>query len=504
MSLFSRFFGLEQPTEKAISLVRIMTLIMPTFAATFTISTTFWMIYIAESLGGGDYIAGLTIVSSLVILQLIVQTLFDYPTGALGDHIGQRFVIASAMLCYGASYWITSISDATSPIVYFALIYVLNGLGQSQESGAWGAWFDNNYRVAMPHDKDRKMYGVMSGRMGMVFQVVSTLVLLPGSWLALLYGRTWVFKVQAIVSVLLCLVVLRYVRDFPEAERIREEQNSSSGGYLTVLGDGLRFLVSDKFVFLTILGGVIIYATGTLWWQLLLFPFYFTYLLTDVAVAAYRTIAFVPNVAAQERSGIWSRRFDPVTWIPRFRLIQFCGFVFYLLFAGTMFFFPPPAADAELVRVLIPFTDIPLIEIPLQSIVPLIIVLIIFAAMDFFGAFAEILTQRVMLDVIPNRIRNSMYSLQPTLSILCAMPLIWIFGNFLPIYGFVWTFLLISLVSLAGAILIRVGFAYPIPKADDLEKLVGAEEIAEPERNIEDVIDIIHERAGEDEGGLGF
>ena len=135
---------------------------------------------------------------------------------------------------------------------------------------------------------------------------------------------------------------------------------------------------------------------------------------------------------------------------------------------------------------------------------PLIIVLIIFAAMDFFGAFAEILTQRVMLDVIPNRIRNSMYSLQPTLSILCAMPLIWIFGNFLPIYGFVWTFLLISLVSLAGAILIRVGFAYPIPKADDLEKLVGAEEIAEPERNIEDVIDIIHERAGEDEGGLGF
>jgi hypothetical protein len=57
------------------------------------------MIYIAESLGNGDYFAGLTLVGFLAIIQMAIQTALDYPTGALGDWIGQRYVIASALLC---------------------------------------------------------------------------------------------------------------------------------------------------------------------------------------------------------------------------------------------------------------------------------------------------------------------------------------------------------------------------------------------------------------------
>ncbi len=53
------FFGLEEPSPESIRLVRKFSLLMSAFAVSFTISSTFWMIYIAESLGGGDYIAGL-------------------------------------------------------------------------------------------------------------------------------------------------------------------------------------------------------------------------------------------------------------------------------------------------------------------------------------------------------------------------------------------------------------------------------------------------------------
>ncbi|MHA1935330.1 MAG: MFS transporter [Candidatus Thorarchaeota archaeon] len=487
-------FGLEQPTEKAIHLVRIFALLLPAFAVAFQISTTFWMIYIAESLGGGDYIAGLGLVGVLIVVQLVIQTLFDYPTGALGDHIGQRWVIASALICYAIAFWFTSIATPDSPFIIFIAIYVAMGLGSSQESGAWGAWFDNNYRVAMPNDQDRQQYGILMGRVGMVFEVISTLVLIPGAWLALIFARTWVFQLQAIISVSLAITCLIVVKDFPEVEEARKKRKSTEG-YTSVLVDGFRFLVSDKFVLLSTLGAVIIFATGMVWWQLLLFPLYFTYLLTDVAVSSYRTMAFIPNVVAQERSGIWSRKFDPIKWIPRFRLLQFCGFVFYVLVSALTFLFPPPIDPNNLLRLYIPFTNLAIIEMPAESVIPMIILLFVFGVFDFSAAFANILTQRVMLDVIPNRIRNSMYSLQPTLMMMISVPLILAFGWILPAYGFPTTFILLSLIALVGALIVKRGFSYPIPKAEDLEV---DEDSPEREPTEQEVIDFFKDLESSD------
>jgi hypothetical protein len=196
-------------------------------------------------------------------------------------------------------------------------------------------------------------------------------------------------------------------------------------------------------------------------------------LITDVAVAAYRTINFLPTVAAQERGGIWSRKFDPVKWTPRFRVLQFCGFFFYILLAFNLFLFPPPLGTIEIVALYFPFTDIPVIEMPLASVIPMTILILIFIFTDFFSAFADILSQRIMLDVIPNRIRNSMYSLKPTLAILAAIPMIWFFGGFVPDNGFGMTLLLVSMIALLGAILIFRGFSHPILKAADLELAIN-------------------------------
>ncbi|MFW9807220.1 MAG: MFS transporter, partial [Candidatus Thorarchaeota archaeon] len=256
-SRYARIFGISDPTDKVVSLVKILSVLLPAFAASFQISTTFWMIYIAESLGNGDYFAGLTLVGILVVIQMAVQTSLDYPTGALGDWIGQRFVISSALICYALAFGLSSliVKNTPAPIWIYVSIYVLFGLGSSQESGAFNAWFDNNYRVAMPHDTDRKQYGVFQGRLGMVWQVSSTLVLLPGSWLAYLYGETWVFSLQAVFSVFLAIVVFRLVRDLPG---VRDEQERPSlGEYGSLLKDGFRFLWSSRFVTLIMFGEVV-------------------------------------------------------------------------------------------------------------------------------------------------------------------------------------------------------------------------------------------------------
>ncbi len=481
-SRIARLFGFSEPTESGLRLAKILAMMIPVFSISFQISTTFYMIFIAETLGGGSYIAGLSLVGVLVVIQLGTQTALDYPTGALGDWIGQRYVIASAMVTYGVAFMLTSTVTDTTPFFVFAIIYALFGFGGSQESGAFGAWFDNNYRVAMPHDKDRKQYGVFMGKLGMIGQITATLVLIPGSWLALVFSRTWVFSVQAVLCMVLAIMVMILIKDLPGVRETSEGKPSASE-YKSLLKDGVKFLYSDKFIIFITLGEILLFATGPVWWNLLLFPLYFSYLLTDVAVSSYRTLIFLPAAGFQERTGVWSARFEPKKWIPRFRFIQFNGFVMFMLLGVVTFFFATPPPTAEMFQVLIPFTNLAIIEIPAVALLPVGLMFVIFIVCGIFGGLAGILTQRVMIDVVPNRIRNSMYSLKPTLILLVSIPLIVFFGWAIPIFGFPFTFTICAFIALFGTLSIWKAFTYPIPKAEMIttatEKEVAEVEVLE-------------------------
>lgn len=84
-SRYARIFGIAEPTENVVSLVKILSVLLPTFAASFQISTTFWMIYIAESLGNGDYLAGLTLVGFLVVIHYLRSDI----SNSSGDGVGR-------------------------------------------------------------------------------------------------------------------------------------------------------------------------------------------------------------------------------------------------------------------------------------------------------------------------------------------------------------------------------------------------------------------------------
>lgn len=463
MSRTSTFMGFTDTDEKALRLGRILMILLPTANIVFTLSTTFYTIFIAEALGGtSGFIGGLGLLGVLVAIEMITQTILDYPSGALGDAIGQRWVIAIGNSLYGVAFFMVSFVTPTTPFLYLVAIFVIQGVAQSQLSGAWGAWFDNNYKVAMPQDKERKQYGVFWGRMGMISQIASTAALIPGSILAVVYQRPFVFQLQAIGAVIFALLVLRYIRDFPEVAALREERPSISE-YTSLLKEGIAYLWKTPFVKYLVFGSMLAASAISVWGQLILFPLYYSYLITDVAVATYRTIAFIPGVAANERSGIWSQRFEPKKWIPRFRLLQACGFAFFIILAFVMFVFPPVGDAAQLVTIMWPFTSIAIIEMPVQHIVPIIILFSLFTITMFFGGFSEILTQRILLDVIPSRNRNSLYSLQPTILLILSAPQIAILGWAIPVIGFPATLLICGLVSLTGVLIIRYALSLEKP-----------------------------------------
>ena len=488
MSRMKSFLGLPDANEKVLRLAKIMTILGPLANFSFVLSSTFYVIFVAEALGGGSghYLQGMGLVGVLVVIQMVIQTLLDYPTGAIGDWIGQRWVIASAQLCFAISFIMLSFVTTSTPFLYLVLIYVIQGLGQSQASGAWGAWFDNNYRVAMPGDTDRKQYGMFWGRMGMMMQVIATASLIPGSILATIFSRPWVFQLQAVFGIVLTIASFKLVRDFPEVEAQREGR-PDMGEYLGILKGGVRFLFKYPFVKYVVIGSMLAASSIMVWGNLILFPMYYMYLITDVAVASFRTLLFTPGIFAQERSGIWSRRFEPKKWIPRFRLIQTCGFVFFWVFATIMFLLPPADASSTSIFTLYwPFTNVELLTLPLANILPIALIFSTFVLTSFFGGFAEILTQRVLLDVIPNKIRNSMYSLAPTIATLFAIPQIAMFGWLLDIIGFPLTLASCGIISLAGVLLIVHGFRHELPKLEE-EKCSVTHDIMEQKDESETV-----------------
>ncbi len=465
MSRIVEFFGLTDGNEKVLSLARTLAVLFPVVALTIQLSTTFFMIFVAEAVGHGSFIEGMTVVGVLVVIQMAVQTLLDYPTGAIGDWIGQRYIITAAFLSFSAAFLTVSFVDSTTPIYLLILVYVLLGFATSQLSGAFNAWFDNNYRVAMPGDGDRKQYGVFMGKIGMLFSLIGTLCMIPGSILAVIFGRAWVFQLQALMCAGIALIVMRVVRDFPEVEEAREAR-PSLGQYTSLLKEGIGFLFSDSFVTYLLLGGCIVMSVGLVWGELLLFPMYFSYLVAEVAVSSFRTILFIPGIFWQERSGVWAKRFEPEKWIPRFRLLQGTGFVFYLAFAAIMYLFPP-AAGGAMIALSVPLTQITLLEIPVSSILPITLMATTFTLTGVFGGLSQILTQRVLLDVVPNRIRNSIYSLSPTIATIIAIPQIAVFGWLIPLAGFPLTMASCGLISLFGVLMIRKGLSYPKPTPSD-------------------------------------
>ncbi len=424
------------------------------------------MIFVAEAVGDGDYIQGLGIVGGLVVLQMAVSTLLDYPTGALADLVGQRYVLASAFLTYGIAFFLVSMVTSSASLLLLIAIYALQGFAQSQQSGTLATWFDNNYRVAVPADSDRKQYGLFQARVGMVFQIAATLSLIPGAVIASILGRAWVFQLQAVLCILIVFAVLRLVQDLPEVKDAKKKERTTSISpreYVGLLKRGVRYLLDEPWVKYVIIGSMMATSTVMVWSNLILFPMYFSYLLTDIAVSSYRTLLFAPGVVSRERSGIWSRRFEPKKWIPRFRLMQSGGFAFYIIFAAIMFFFPPPTAGGLSLEMILPFTDTVFMTLPSESVIPIILIAMTFSLTMVSASCADILTQREMLDVIPNNIRNSMYSLQPTVAMIFAMPQIGLFGWLIPIIGFPATLVMIGLINIIAVAIIRKGLNKPKP-----------------------------------------
>ena len=394
--------------SKAVSLIFIYTFIV-------MITNTFLILFALEFLS-------LSELSIILALQAIVQAISDYPTGAIGDWIGQRWILFIAALSYGIGFVLLSQAvDLLSVLIPFLLI----AFARSQESGAFVSWLDNNYKYYVLEDDDRRVYSRFFGKYTMLHEIIYALSFIIGGITVTFFNRSFVFLLQGISLVLISMLFLISIRDHSAFKRDKPEFRK----FFHYLGGGVLTVTKNKTLRLMVLG-LIISGTGfAVWSGLILFPLYEDYTKSDDYTAILRSAIFILSAICTGIAGSISVRIHNLQkWLS-----------IGVLSTDVLFFLG--------MFVMLVINPIPLTF----NLISLIIVAVFFTFSFSPRYMVDVLKPRFYLDVIPDHNRNAIYSLIPTAILVISIFAIPLGGILIETIGLELTILVLAVNGLIGS-----------------------------------------------------
>ncbi|MHA2249322.1 MAG: MFS transporter [Candidatus Kariarchaeaceae archaeon] len=408
--------ALSIPTRKLI----LRYLYLLTFSnSIFSLSSTFIILFFIDTVGYEE--AGL-----LFAIGFFIQAAFDYPTGTLGDRIGQRFVLVMAFFGYSIAFTVFSFADS---FYMLTIGYSVFSLAAAQQSGAFESWFDNQYKIASKHeDTDRTSYRMVMAKSRIVIDLVGGLMLIVGGIISTQYNRQLVFKIQAYGMVIVCVLVLIYVKE------IHQGKINEKIPYFTLLKGGITSVVENKVVLTLVIATVLHQATTVVFGSLLLFPIYFGYTGSDFGASIFRFSLFISGSFTVWLSADIFKNANIPKVLPRIQIIH--SFLFY-------------GGCAVLIK-FNPLNDV--LDIYAAVYIGLIILIT-----HTMRVIVYIFLQRIYLDLIDDERRNGFYSLIPTLVLLFSSPLALLSGYVGENYGYSALLIILGIISLIGTGLYYMG-----------------------------------------------
>ncbi|MFX0014725.1 MAG: MFS transporter [Promethearchaeota archaeon] len=421
---FNQFLGIESLPEQTKMIIRKFLTIRVLNSLLLSLSNTFYILNAIDKIG-------FTQAAAITTVMLSIQLIFDYPSGSLGDYIGQKWVMTLAYASYGVAFFLLSIAE-TFPI--FLLIAIFNGLGNAQASGTIETWLDSNYKKTIGEsDTERKIYGFMRDRVGLSTNISLAASFMIGGMLATGFSRQLVFFLQFFLNVFLIIYSLKNLNNVESDKDFTEDPKPLRRAYFQYLKGGIRFLFSSKPTLLFIFGLAIYQVTWLIWSNLILFPLYFGYTGSDFGTSLIRTIIFLLEVPA---------RFYVANWSKHFKNEQFPIF----LFVHLLIFFP---AYLILFSLLPPQNNFNLIGF-------LATIFIMNISNSFIIRIGFILRDRIIIDLVPSEVRNSVYSLIPTLISIFSIPLLPIAGLLIDHSGLIAGITFVFGICITGSFLLFI------------------------------------------------
>ncbi len=447
-----KFLGIQDLSLEAKSLLKTFFLFTLTNSFLMSISETFFILNAIDKIG-------FALTGAMMAVMLLTQFIFDYPSGSLGDYIGQRWVLTIGYLCFGFAFFVLTVADS---FTHFLVIAIANGFGNAQFSGTLDTWLDSNYKKVDSFDSDRKIYGFARSQINTLNNLALAASYMIGGFLSITFSRQTVFFLQFWFSLIMVLIVLSKIRDtsiiITESD-IKNEKKEIEPSYITYLKGGMRFMLSSKAAFFLVIGIGFLYTWTWIWGSLILFPLYFGYSGDDMGANLLRTIIMLNGVPL----GLFIAKFSKKFSTKHYPLILLA---FLLLFFPTVFSL--------------------LVFIPLENEFNLIgflsTIIIINITISTIYRTAEILRMRLLVDFVPSENRNSIYSLMPTITALFSVPLLTVAGQIIDSFGLVAGVAVVFTVFSTGLLLIAIGTRF-MKSASEFISLDGQLSIETPEKS---------------------
>ncbi|MHA2174928.1 MAG: MFS transporter [Candidatus Hodarchaeales archaeon] len=416
-----------------------------TQVAQVQIASTFLVLFLLEIISFEE-------LGILFTIQYVLTALLDYPTSALGDVIGHKRTLSFAYLSYTIAILFLVVGDSFQTLIPYA---VMNAFGQSQESGALRSWFDNNYRItSSSEDTDRRIFGAFLGKMSANFNVIRVIMYICSGIIASVISRKALFMVQIgliIVALLFILVLMN------EEEGFEYPQTTFTAYFDRIIG-GIKFVVSSKGIFCYFVGiSLVISTMGAIWANLMIFPFYQSYSGSDEYIALLRTLIIATGIIW----GIVATRLSKKSKNP-LRPLFLSTFMINLTYFAVIYIYytlVPPEFEFVLIKYLG--------------------VIIIIQWVSIWGHLQGIFMGRLEIDLIPDKVRNTVYSLQPTFVVIFSIPFVLIGGFVLSNYGFLEGCILLLLINSFNVLIFGLGlFWLTNQKKSVVIKDIRAKELA--------------------------
>jgi MFS family permease len=414
-NLYHRALSITSLNLEARQFISRATSLMLVYSFAVMLTNTFLILQALE-------FVSLTELSLIISVQLAIQAVVSYPSGAIGDLVGQRWVLFSAALCYGIGFiFLSQAFDFPTVLIAFVLV----AFAQSQEAGTYIAWFDTNYKLYATEDRDRRTYSQFYGKFTMFQQVLTALSFILGGIILSLINRQLLFMIQGILLTLVSLMLLRFIRDHKDLKRDR----MNIGAYFRYLRGGVTTVARSKTLKLMILGLMISGAGWAIWSGLMLFPFYASYAFTDAGTALLRSSVFVLGALGAGAAGVASKKIGNLQkWLAIAVLLT--DVLFFIGIYGILSINPAPSSF---------------------SILSFIFVITVFTIAFGPRYVSDVLMPRFYLDAIPDENRNGVYALIPTLIMIAGVFAVPLGGLMIETLGQSTTILILAVNGLFGS-----------------------------------------------------
>ncbi|MFX0204711.1 MAG: MFS transporter [Candidatus Hodarchaeota archaeon] len=400
LSYLKIFLGTSKLSPPAQGLVHRFISLASLQTSLYLISSTFYVLFVLE------YVGFLTL-GVLLAVSAALQAIFDYPSGVMGDWIGQRWILVISFISYGLSYGMLIHVKSFTDLL---LVYVLAAFASSQESGALQSWFDNNYKVLINEiNSDQKFYQEFLGKYQSIVAFFGANAIILGGFIATILFREIVFLLQSIGMFITAGLCFIFIDNFPEVPTVERSYRN----YINLAKEGIKFVIFTKhmaFLVFSICLWNIIWET---WVRMILFPIYFGYTGSDAGAGLLRFIGWIGNSILAAKAGIWSKKVNFQRWVPRLNFIIIVSFFGFFTLLITLY--------------------------PLENsfnLIPIILLLSYFLIFLSLNNLFLILRQQLLFDFVPDSIRTSIYSLFTTMTLLIGAPFLVISGSIIEWYGF--------------------------------------------------------------------